>query len=124
MSPGGRSASGGAEPKLALTVGNLVDACSANLPECDSPGWAVSIKLPSELQTAGTYSLSDLGATFSVTFPSSGPDDCSGGGGSFWDGTITILSIDAASVTFELANTASLFDQGNADGVYTAPRCN
>ncbi|NUO48569.1 MAG: hypothetical protein HOV80_06905, partial [Polyangiaceae bacterium] len=57
------------------------------------------------------------------TFPSPGPDDCSGGGGSFCDGTITILSIDAASVTFELAGTASLFDQGNADGVYTAPRC-
>jgi hypothetical protein len=117
---------GGVEPALALTIGNLVNACSANLPACDAPGWAVSIKLPSAFQAVGTYSLDnpELSAGFSVTFPPSGPDDCSGGGGSFWDGTISVLSIDAASVTFELSGTAAVFDYGNVDGVYTAPRCN
>lgn len=111
-------------PGLKLTIGNLVNACSATLPDCDAAGWGVQIILPPELQAVGSYPLftPERQAIFSATLPASAPGECSGGGGTF-DGTITILSIDSQNVVFELTNTTSVFEYGSVDGVYTAPRC-
>ncbi len=71
----------------------------------------------------GTYPLTNI-----ATFSTSGPDsygNCSYGGGSYWDGTIQILSIVPSQIVFTLSGTAQPFiAPGTADGSYVAPRCN
>lgn len=123
-------ASGGGGPgidpnSLFLFISNGAQACTdpfAYSGGCAAPRYQVSILLPPSLQAVGTYPLDNL-ATMSVTEPGGG-DTCSGGGGSYWDGTITLTAIDATHVTFTLAGTGKLFfASGNADGTYTAPRC-
>jgi len=110
---------------LFLFVSNGAQSC---LDPHAGPGgcvahYQVTISLPPALQAVGTYPLTDLGFV-SITEPN-GTNTCSGGGGSYWDGTITISSIDGANVTFTLAGTMSVFlDPGTtADGTYTAKRC-
>jgi hypothetical protein len=83
--------------------------------------WQVSIAIPPSMFKPNTYSLSCLNAYFSAQGPDRGGGDCSGGGGSFFDGTIEILSVDATHVVFRLVNTQK-FDF-NADGYYDLPRC-
>jgi hypothetical protein len=53
--------------------------------------------------------------------PDEGGGNCSGGFGSFYDGTIEIESIDANQVVFNLAATATILV--TADGHYVASRC-
>jgi hypothetical protein len=120
--------SGGSLPgdDLFLITGNQTPVCEDpfGLPGCEAPGWSVSIGLPAAYQTPGVYSLSDpaLYASFSVGLGS--PGECSGGGGSYFDGSIEIIAIDAQHVQYELSGTANLWgDFGNADGTYTAARC-
>lgn len=109
---------------LLLFVSNGAQSCVNPYAQ---PGGCVSryqvgINLPPNLQAVGTYPLTDLGF-ISITEPGD-PGTCSGGGGSYWDGTIAITSIDATHVTFTLAGTGSIFSNpGNADGTYTAKRC-
>ncbi len=84
----------------------------------------VSIELSPAMQAVGTYPLDQIG-----TFSSWHPDpqaSCGGGGGSYFQGTIEIVSIDASQVVFTLAGTSDgfFFSKGNADGTFTAPRCN
>ena len=75
------------------------------------------------MQAVGTYPLTNI-----ATFSSSGPDaygNCTQGQGSYWSGTVEIVSIDAAQVVFTLAGTDQHFiSAGTADGTYVAPRCN
>ncbi len=112
---------------LFLFVTNGAQACAnpfAYSAGCAAPRYQVAILLPPNLQAVGTYPLNNL-ATMSVTEPG-GNNTCSGGGGSYWDGTIEITAIDATQVAFKLAGTAQVFSftpQGNTDGTYTAPRC-
>lgn len=112
---------------LFLITGNQAPVCDDpfGLPGCEAPGWSVSVVLPAAYQTPGIYSLSDpaLYATFSVGLGS--PGECSGGGGSYFDGSIEVIAIDAQHVEYALSGTAELWgDFGNADGTYTAARCN
>jgi hypothetical protein len=111
---------------LFLFVSNGAQSCAdpyAYSGGCATPRYQISILLPQTLQAVGTYPLDNL-ATMSVTEPGGG-NTCSGGGGSYWDGTITITAINATHVSFTLAGTGKLFfsGTGNADGAYTAKRC-
>lgn len=91
---------------------------------CVAPRYQITIQLAPELQVPGTLPLAEI-ATYSESEGSIGlPGECSGGGGSYWEGSIQILSIDGEQITFTLSGTADLFVvPGNADGTYTAPRC-
>lgn len=98
--------------------------------QCDAPfnsacpSWHVTIGIPPALQVPGVLQLSDpaLIAGFSVSQSPDPNGECmSGGGGSFLDGTIEIVSITSANVVFKLAGTnTSEFD---ANGDHTAIRC-
>jgi hypothetical protein len=112
---------------LVLVATNLPNTC-AN-PHLYGAGCAtevdsVTIVLPPEMQAVGTYPLTNI-----ATFSTRGQDaygDCSiAGAGSYWNGTIQIVSIDASQVAFTLSGTDQHFiSPGTADGSYLAPRCN
>ena len=129
-SPGSGGVTGGGsttvDPNtLFIFVSNGAQSCAdphAQPDGCDSR-YQISISLPPNLQAVGTYPLENH-AFASITEPG-GPGACAGGGGSFWDGTIEVTSIDATQVTFTLAGTADylLSSGGHADGTYTATRC-
>lgn len=136
---GGSSSSSGSggssvDPNtLYLMVGSPVPACAAPFASSGDcgPAFSVSIGIPPQLQQPGTVPLSspELISTFSEMGPanSTTPGDCPGGAGSFLDGTIEIVSIDATQVTFTLNGTMMFAGDGVpdevADGTYTAPRC-
>ncbi len=128
-SPGSSGVTGGGttiDPDtLFIFVSNGAQNCAdpnAQPSGCDSR-YQISISLPPDLQAVGTYPLENH-AYVSITEPGD-PGTCSGGGGSFWDGTIDVTEIDATHVTFTLAGTSDVFlsSGGHADGTYTAARC-
>lgn len=114
------SSSGGLDPNdLVIILGNQLQACEDPFAsDCSTQSWKVYINLPVSMQQIGTYSLEGI-ANWSES------DACNGGGGgSFWQGTIQVTSIDAGQVDFVLAGTNDFFVvEGNADGAWTAPRC-
>jgi hypothetical protein len=107
---------------LVIFLGSELQSCAApGISECDADGtWDVTILLPPQLQTPGTYPLENLASWFEQ-----GPcDRGGGGGGSYWDGTIQVTAVSAGEIAFTLSGTGSFFFvQGNADGSYVAPRC-
>ncbi len=110
---------------LFLFLSNAAQSCGdplATTGGCSAPIYQVSIGLPVFFQAVGSYSLDQIGfADFSEP---GGSGICSGGGGSYWNGTIEITAIDATQVTFTLAWTAPLLlDNDSANGTYTAKRC-
>lgn len=113
---------------LVLFVSDAAQSCAdpfQSLASCAAAAHhQVTIFLPPNLQAAGTYSLDQL-ATWSESDAGNGsPGECSGGGGSYWDGTIEISAIDGTHVDFTLAGTAQFFGaSGNSDGTFTAKRC-
>jgi hypothetical protein len=115
----------GPDSAVTLHVENLPSTCSDpdnDLAGCSVEHAGVSIQLGPGMLTPGVYPLDHI-ATFSDWAPDANAQ-CSGGGGSYWSGTIEILSADAASVSFTLAGTDAFFlNKGNADGTYTASRC-
>lgn len=78
------------------------------------------ISLPSEYQVPGTYDLDDplIISSFSMTGANE-DGSCYGGGGSFFDGTIQIVSIDEDRVRLVLDGTSP----GALDGQHTAFFC-
>ncbi len=126
---GSSVASGGPGPDpntLVIFLSNGPQSCaSPNMSwDCGPVGhYQIEIQLPPNLQAVGTYPLQDH-ATMSETDAGSAPNECSAGGGTYWDGTIQVTAIDSQQVSFTLAGTANLFlTPGTADGAYTAPRC-
>jgi hypothetical protein len=110
--------------KLFLFLGDHAPACSSPFASmgCGSH-WQISIPLAPAYQTPGKYALEweGIGASFSVTGPDEPNSACWGGGGSFFGGTVEILSIDETEVRFRLSGTPDT--DFHADGDYTAPRC-
>ena len=111
---------------LTLVATNLPNTCADSHLYglgCGVEVDSVTIALPPESQAVGTYPLTNV-----ATFSSNGPDaygNCSLGTGSYWSGTIEIVSIDPSQVTFTLSGTDQRFiAPGTADGTYVAPRCN
>ena len=111
---------------LMLFVSNLGQSCADpyhTSQGCIDSRYQVALQIPVGQQATGTYPLQGIG-TVTLASPQNNPGGCSGGGGSYWDGTISITAIDATSVTFDLQGTAAIGSGfGNADGHYTAPRC-
>jgi hypothetical protein len=116
--------SGGGGPSadtLSVWIGGQPIACAAPFGlDCGSQ-WYVSFDLPPELQQPGTYALSDLNGFASETGPDGG-DECWAGGGSYWDGTVTIDSIDGTAVTGTVNPTADYWEF-DASGPFVAVRC-
>ena len=85
--------------------------------------WEVTVAIPPSLQTPGTIQLDDprLISVMSVSGPNDGANDCWFGGGSFFSGTIEIVSIDQNALRVVLANTDDY--EFDADGTYDVPRC-
>jgi hypothetical protein len=107
---------------LMIFLGDTTQRCNDPFVGSCTQQFQVGIQLPTSLQAVGTYPLQDH-AYFSVSLGGD-PGECSGGGGTYWDGTIDVTAIDATQVTFTLAGTGNLFGYpGNADGTYTAKRC-
>lgn len=109
---------------LVLFLSNLGQSCTDpdhNQQKCITPRYQVSIQVPVDQQTTGSFSLQGHAMLTHTT--SENPGAC--GGSDFYpDGTIDILTILPSSVTFTLAGTADIGPGfGNADGTYTAPRC-
>lgn len=70
----------------------------------------------------GTYPLQDI--AYASVSDGGDPNECSGGGGSYWDGSITVTAIDATSVSFTLTGTTDTLGYGSTtDGSYVAKRC-
>jgi hypothetical protein len=99
-------------------------------PTCQDPmatqacgAWRVGIGIPRALFVPGTLQLNDsrLISYMSSRGPDRGGGDCSGGGGSFFEGTLEIVDIGATTVNIRLANTFKL--DFNADGAYAAKNC-
>lgn len=126
---GGTTAStGGGEPPpdpdtLEVFIGGQPLACSDPYALSCGSQWTVSFSLPPALQAPGLYALdaTELNAFATETGPGGG-EECWWGGGSYWDGTVEVLSIDATQVTVRLAGTSGLFEF-DADGDFTALRC-
>ena len=85
--------------------------------------WAVSFKLDPTQQHPGIFTMEEVFGYSSESGTFYGPGECSGGGGSFWDGQVEITSIDAAGVGFTLSGTEIIGSDAVTDGSYTAPRC-
>lgn len=111
---------------LMLFVSNLGQTCTDPYHAsqgCIDSRYQLVLHIPVGQQTIGTFPLSGMDSV-TIANPQNNPGGCSGGGGTYWDGTISITAISAASVTFTLAGTADIGSGfGSADGTYTAPRC-
>jgi hypothetical protein len=125
------SGGGGVDPStLYLELGVPAPTCANPNPALPCGGsYTVAIGLPPALQQPGTLSLDNpsiisfMGESGPLNDPAQGPDDCPGGGGSFF-GTLEIESIDATEVVFRLSGTDPIDLVGvSVDGEYTAPRC-
>jgi hypothetical protein len=109
---------------LFVFIGNPAIACADPFAYGGCPHWRVSIGIPPALQAVGTYDLSAPEfsySSFSVSGENSGPDDCWGGGGSFYEGTLEITTIDNNWVHGQLTGTPT-FDL-DANGPFAASRC-
>lgn len=97
---------------------------SAPMEPCTSARWQVDIALPPARQQPGTIPLDavDISSNFVETLAGT-PDSCGIGGGDFHQGSVQILSIDAAQVVLRLTGTGEPAAEFQADGDYTALRC-
>jgi hypothetical protein len=130
---GGTSGSGGTgsiDPKtLYVKIGNFPPSCAGGdpAPTCTSTlTWQVSIGIPPALQVPGVLQLADKSLISFVSesgISGGSPGTCSGGGGTFWEGTLEIVSIDAGTIVVTLSGTSANGSDFVADGTYVAPIC-
>lgn len=125
------SGGGGLDPNdLFIEISSQNDAsCGLPFIELACGGeWAVSLVLPAAAQQVGIYDLngpllmpySHMSETGPANGP--GPDDCAFGGGTIGEGTLEVISIDAASVHIKLQTTGGIWN-GDPSGEYVVPRC-
>jgi hypothetical protein len=115
--------------RLDLLIADRAHTCAAAydyapMEPCASTRWQVDIALPPARQQRGTLPLAagDISSEF-VETPAGTPDSCGIGGGDFHQGSLQILSIDAAQVVLRLTGTGAPAAEFQADGEYTALRC-
>jgi hypothetical protein len=89
------------------------------------PTWRISFELPATAQPGDVFALDQNGFLMETdALDGSDPEICGAGGGTFWDGTVEVLSDDGAAFTVRLSGTANLFFAGeSADGDYVVTRC-
>lgn len=121
------SSGGGGVPidpeTLYVTFGSARSTCEEPFAATACGEWKVAFNLPPSLQVPGVLSLDDprLNAYSSAAGEDRGGGDCSWGGGSFWQGTVEIVSIDETKLEIRLADTQTFdFD---ANGTHTVLRC-
>ena len=120
---------GGVDPNtLNLRIGNYGPTCGNSYSYACTPvtTWQVMIRLPPDLQGAGTLvPLSEpaLNSFFSETGSNGSPGDCWGGGGSFIEGTLQVLSNDGATIVVRIAGSNNGIPDVAIDGDYVAPIC-
>ena len=96
-------------------------------PSCRAGTWTLTLVLWPAVQAPGTYALSN--ASISSSFMQvQGPDgdDCNGGGAGGLDGTLQVVSLDAASIKVTLTGLPLPATGGSlpqVDGSYDAPFC-
>jgi hypothetical protein len=119
----GGSGPGGDDDRLYLFVTNTSVACAEPFGfdhDCHDTEFKAIIGLPREYQQAGTYELDDPAITASYGVSGPNPDDtCFGGGGSFLDGTIQIVSVNDDRVRLVLDGTSP----SQLEGEHTALFC-
>jgi hypothetical protein len=127
-SSSGSTGSGGGIPidpeRIYVTLGSQKPLCEAPFESGGCGHWKVAFGLPPELLKPGVLELADsrLNSYSSFSGPDRGGGDCYGGGGSFVDGTVEIVSVDAEKIVIRLADTWTFdFD---ANGEHTIDRCN
>jgi hypothetical protein len=115
--------------RLDLLISDRPHTCAAAydyapMDDCASARWQVDISLPLARQQAGTIPLAavDISSDYVETLAGS-PGACGIGGGDFHQGTVEVLSIDAAAVVVRLSGTGAPGADFQADGEYTALRC-
>lgn len=117
---------GGPDPNTQyIVLGTAPITCGAPYASGTCGTWQVSIGIPPQDFRVGVFPLhcSNLISFASFTAPSNGGTDCpGGGGGSFDQGTLEILSLTNVDAIVRLSSTSRLFDF-DADGVYRVLRC-
>ncbi len=125
---GGTGSSSGGGP--VIDPNTLYVAIGSTAPLCADPfawqgcgTWKVGIGIPPELLKPGVIELDDprLISHFSSGGEDRGGGDCSAGAGSFFQGTIEIVRVDAEVMEIRLANTW-MFDF-DVNGSYLAAFC-
>jgi hypothetical protein len=106
---------------LEIFVGGQPIACGAPYGLDCGNQWTVSFSLPPAYQVPGVYTMQEVNGFASETGPGGG-EECWFGGGSFWDGTVEIFSIDEQQIVGRFTGTSGLFEF-NADGDFIAARC-
>lgn len=108
---------------LLVRAGNYGVACGGTdsaVGACTSTkSWQLQLAIPPSGQAPGIHQLSEPG--YFVSFSESqggGNGECSGGGGTMFDGTVEIVSIDEASIVVRLEGVMADYD-----GVYVAAMC-
>jgi hypothetical protein len=120
------SGGGGPVPNpdnLHVFIGSEAQLCADPFagPECPPGGFKISFQLSPDQQELGVYSLQDLnGFTEQSGFDGQG---CWFGGGSFWDGTVEVIDINASTLTVRLDGTSSFEPGVDLDGTYVVDRC-
>ncbi len=125
----GGSGSGGGEldpGTLHVTLSDQAYVCADPEAQLQCGGhWKVSIVIPPEFQSPGTYNLigQDVHG-FGIETGDEGNQDCSFGGGSF-DATLQIFSVDDNVVEGRLCNVNPFFlvPVPSLEGSFSAPRC-
>ena len=126
-SGGSGGASGGGpviDPNtLYVAIGSTAPLCADPFAWQGCGTWKVGIGIPAELLRPGVIELDDprLISHFSSAGEDRGGGDCSAGAGSFIQGTVEIVRIDAEAIEVRLANT-SMFDF-DVNGSYRADFC-
>jgi hypothetical protein len=118
------SGGGGVDPNgLLITVygGGAQTSCKAPFGGTYCGGWSVSFTLPPALQKPGVVSLADPNLHASFSMGGGSGDECWGGGGSFTEGGVEIVSIDDKAIALKLTGTNTL--EFDANGSHTALLC-
>lgn len=99
-------------------------ACSTSpfQTNCTKDNWSIFVRLPSAYQKPGTYPLAELNANFSETIAGPSPETCGGGGGSFFEGSLEVVAIDADTLDVKLVG-ADVVSGDEVNGAYTMAIC-
>jgi hypothetical protein len=106
-----------------IILGNAPLSCGDPYASGACGKWRVTLAVPPALFKPGVLQLGcgDVFSGFSVTGPDRGGGDCYGGGGSFNQGTLEIVSITSQKVVVRLAHTMKF--EVDPNGLYEAARC-
>ncbi len=121
---GGDDGGGPDDNALHVTVNFSAESCENPRPDTRCNTWAVSFTMAPDQQMVGTFDLDALnGFMWENGDPITGPNDCSGGGGSF-SGQVTIDTLDDTVVRGRFDNIEFSPEAMDLEGLeFVAERC-